>query len=312
MRAIGSLSPSLGAGATMHHFTAAMLFELARGVERLTPSQVLLLTRIAPDGLLLASGWAEGRTQQNILNPGVTARPAPDGGWLVSGSKKPCSLSASMDVLTASASVPDEAGNPSLAVLLVPAGSPGVRVSPFWSSAILAAAESDEVRLDDVHIADDLVIRTTAADPGRLDDLQTAGFVWFEMLITAVYSGVASALVERVLERERGSVSDRAALSITLESAIAINEGTARAVADGLAGDEAVAAVLQTRFAVQDALNRAADQAIELIGGIGFITSPDVAYLGSAARPLAFHPPSRTSTAQALVDYAAGGPLLLS
>jgi alkylation response protein AidB-like acyl-CoA dehydrogenase len=312
MRAIGSLSPSLGAAATMHHFTAAMLFELVRGIERLTQRQVELLSRIAPDGLLLASGWAEGRTEQNILNPSVTATPTPGGGYVVNGSKKPCSLSASMDLLTASVSVPDEAGNPSLAVLLLPAGTPGIRVSPFWGSAVLAAAESDEVCLREVHVPEELVIRTTAADPGRLDDLQTAGFVWFELLITAVYVGVASALVERVLERKRGSVSDRATLSIRIESAVAMNEGTARAVADGLAGDEAVAAVLLTRFAVQDALNQAADLAIELLGGIGFITSPDVAYLGSAVRPLAFHPPSRTSTVQALVDYVGGGPLLLS
>jgi alkylation response protein AidB-like acyl-CoA dehydrogenase len=296
----------------MHHFTAAMLFELARGVKRLTPRQVELLSRIAPDGLLLASGWAEGRTEQNILSPSVTATPAPQGGYLVNGSKKPCSLSASMDLLTASVSVPDEAGNPSLAVLLLPAGTPGIRVSPFWGSAVLAAAQSDEVCLHQVHVAEDLVIRTTAADPGRLDDLQTAGFVWFELLITAVYIGVASALVARVLERKRGSASDRAALSIKIESAVAMNEGTARALAGGLAGDEAVAAVLLTRFAVQDALNAAADLAIELLGGISFITSPDVAYLGSAVRPLAFHPPSRTSTVQALVDYVGGGPLLLS
>lgn len=312
MRAVGSLSPSLGAAATMHHFTAAMLFELVRGTERLTPRQVELLSRVAPDGLLLASGWAEGRTEQNILNPSVTASPAPGGGYVVNGSKKPCSLSASMDLLTASVSVPDEAGNPSLAVLLLPASTPGIHVSPFWGSAVLAAAESDEVSLRDVHVPEDLVIRTTAADPGRLDDLQAAAFVWFELLITAVYVGVASALAERVIERKRGSLSDRATLSTRIESAIAMNEGTARAIADGLAGDEAVAAVLLTRFAIQDALNQAADLAIELLGGISFITSPDVAYLGSAVRPLAFHPPSRTSTAQALVDYAGGGPLVLS
>ncbi len=312
MRAIGSLSPSLGAAATMHHFTVAMLFELARGTKRLTARQIELLSRIAPDGLLLASGWAEGRTEQNILSPAVTAALLPQGGYVVNGSKKPCSLSASMDLLTASVTVPDDEGNPSLAVLLLPASTPGIRVAPFWNSAVLAAAESDEVRLHEVYVAEDLVIRTTTGDPGRLNDLQTAGFVWFELLITSVYIGVASVLAERVLERKRGSVSDRATLSSRIESAVAMNEGTARAIADGLAGDEAVAAVLLTRFAIQDALNQAADLAIELLGGINFITSPDVAYLGSAVRPLAFHPPSRASTVQALVDYVGGGPLVLS
>lgn len=311
MRAVGSYSPSLGAAATMHHFTAAMLFALAGTAGRLTERQVDLLAGIVPNGRLLASGWAEGRSEQNILNPSVVATPTARG-FVVNGVKKPCSLSRSMDLLTASVAVTDETGAPALAVLLVPADSPGISVHPFWSSPIMAAAESDEVRLTDVHVPDDLVIRTTPDDPGRLDDLQTAGFVWFELLITSVYLGAASALAELVLARGRGSVTDRATLGIRLESAVGSVEGMARAVDAGVTGDDAVAAVLVTRFAAQDALRSVADLAVELLGGMAFISSPEVAYLSSAVHPLAFHPPSRTSTAQALVDFFAGEPLLLS
>jgi isobutylamine N-monooxygenase len=312
MRAIGAASPSLGAAATMHHFTAAMLFGLAAVAGRLTARQESMLARIAPDALLLASGWAEGRTEQNILNPAVVATPSKDG-YLVNGAKKPCSLSRSMNVLTASVMVPDAAGVPSLAVLLVPADTAGISVRPFWSSPILAAAESDEVRLADVFVPDDLVIHTTPQEPGRLDDLQSAGFVWFELLISSVYVGAASALAELVLERGRGSMTDRAALLIRLESAVALLEGTARAVRDGDTDDDAaVAAVLAARYAIQDAIGSATDLAVELLGGMAFIGSPDVSYLASAVRPLAFHPPSRSSVASALVDYFAGGPLLLS
>jgi alkylation response protein AidB-like acyl-CoA dehydrogenase len=309
--AVGALSPSLAAASTMHHFTVAMLFALADNSGRLTDAQLALLGKVAPESLLLASGWAEGRTEQNILAPSVTATEAA-GGYRVNGSKKPCSLSRSMDVLTASVALPDAAGKPSLAVLLVPADVPGVSVHPFWGNPVLAAAESDEVRLEDVFVPDDLVIRTTQSDPDRLDDLQTAGFVWFELLITAGYLGAAGALVELVLARAKGSVTDRAALGTGLEAAVTQVEGTARALRDGLSGDDAVAAVLITRFAVQEAVQRLAGSAVELLGGMAFISSPDVAYLASAVRPLAFHPPSRTSTAQPLVDYFAGGPLVLS
>ena len=310
-RAIGSYSPSLGAAATMHNFTAAMLFALTDRVGKPTESQIELLGRIAPEGLLLASGWAEGRTEQNILNPSVVATQVDDG-FVVNGSKKPCSLSASMDLLTASVTLPDADGNPSLAILLVPADSAGISRHPFWSSNVLAAAQSHEVRLSDVHVPDRLIIRATPEDPGRLDDLQTAAFVWFELLVTSAYVGAASALAELVLERSRGSVTDRNTMGIHLESAVALTEGMARAVRDGIEGDDAVAAVLVTRFAVQKAILAAADLAVELLGGIAFISSPDIAYLASAVHPLGYHPPSRTSTAQALVDHWAGGPLLLS
>ncbi|MFF5899176.1 acyl-CoA dehydrogenase [Streptomyces argenteolus] len=309
-RALGSASPSLAAGATMHNFSAAMLFELAERAAEPTEGQRALLSRIAPEGLLLASGWAEGRTEQSILSPSVVATPAP-GGYLVNGAKKPCSLSASMDMLTASAFLPDENGVPQLVILLVPSDAEGVSLHPFWGSPVLAGAQSDEVRLHDVFVPEHLVIRATPEDPGRLDDLQTAAFVWFEMLVTSAYVGAASELTERVLTRGRGSVSDRGALCVQLESAVALTEGMARAVDAGAFGDEAVAAVLVTRFAAQKVLAAVSELAVELLGGIAFIGSPEIATLASAISPLAFHPPSRTSTAEALVDYFAGGPLLL-
>ncbi|MGI5472494.1 acyl-CoA dehydrogenase family protein [Streptomyces sp. CA-132043] len=315
MRALGSYSPSLAAAATMHHFTAAMLYPLTDRADGLTAAQRELLAGVVPGRKLMASGWAEGHTRQNILAPAVAARPA-DGGYLLNGAKKPCSLSRSMDLLTASVTVPGAGGRPELAVALVTAGTPGITVHPFWGSGALAAAESDEVRLTDVFVPEDLVLRTTADGddgPDRLSEMQSAGFVWFELLISAGYAGAAAALVQRVLEQARGSVTDRAALAVRAESAYLLLEGTARAVRDGdLAGEEAVAAVLVARYAAQETLSDAAGLALELLGGMDFIRSPESALLAAAVRPLAFHPPSRTSTAEPLLGYFDGAPLVLS
>lgn len=310
-RGLASASPSLGVATVMHHFTVAMLFSLARNAERLTGAQLRLLSSVAGDSLLLASGWAEGRTDQNILTPMVVAEPVP-GGYRINGSKKPCSLSTSMDVLTASVAITDPDGGASLALLLIPAGLPGITVTPFWSSPILAATQSHEVRLSDVEIPEELVISSTAADQHRLDDLQTAGFTWFELLTTASYVGAASALVARVLESGRGSATDRAALAIKLDAAVNLVDGAARAIRDGVTGDEAVATVLTARYASQDLLAGATATAVEMLGGMAFIQSPDVAYLASSVHALAFHPPSRASVAAQLADYFAGGPLHLS
>ncbi|BFV59187.1 acyl-CoA dehydrogenase family protein [Kitasatospora sp. CMC57] len=310
-RALGSLSPSLAAAVTMHHFTAAMLYSLAGDAGRLTGAQLDLLHGVVPAQRVMASGWAEGRTQQNILTPAVTAVPV-EGGYRLGGSKKPCSLARSMDLLTASIAVPGADGTPEMALALVPADSPGLTVHPFWGNDVLAAAESDEVQLADVFVPEDLVIRTSEADPHRIDDLQTAGFVWFEMLISAGYAGAASALIEHVLDRGKGSAGERAAAAIRVEAAFALLEGAARAVRDGVTGEEAVAQVLVARFAAQEALNRAADQALELLGGLDFIRSSDHARLATAVRPLAFHPPSRGSAAEPLLKYFGGAPLELS
>jgi alkylation response protein AidB-like acyl-CoA dehydrogenase len=310
-RAVSALSPSLGVGLAMHHFTVAMLFSLADTAGRLTDAQVKLMSGIAGDGLLLASGWAEGRTDQNILLPSVVAEPVA-GGYEVNGAKKPCSLSRAMDVLTASVSLTDEQGRPALALLLIPASSPGISVHPFWANPILMGAQSHEVRLENVHVPAELVIASTPEDESRLDDLQSAGFTWFELLATSTYVGAASALVARVLDAGRGSTPERAAIALRLEAAVDLVEGAARAVEGGLAGEDAVAKVLVARYATQDLLASAVDGAVELLGGIAFLRDFDIAYLASTIRALAFHPPSRGSTATALEDYFNGQPLRLS
>ncbi len=311
MRGLSSYSPSLGAAVCMHHFTAAMLYSLAAKTDRLSRAQTDMLNKVVSDGLLMASGWSEGRTNQNILLPSVTA--VRDGGdWVLNGSKKPCSLSGSMDLLTASVALTDETGQTSLALALVPASSAGISIKPFWGTPVLAGAESDEIRLDAVRVPDQLMIRTWPDDPHRLDDLQTAGFVWFVMLITSVYTGAASALAEQLLTKTKGSSTDRATVLVGIEAAIAQLEGVARQVDEGLSGDKAVAAVLVCRYAIQTALAAATDLGVELLGGTAFMGSPDIGYLSSALRALAFHPPSRTSAAEPLLDYFAGGPLQLS
>jgi isobutylamine N-monooxygenase len=310
VRAMSSYSPSLGAATTMHHYTVATLFSLAKTAGRLTAAQHDLLAEIASANLIVASGWAEGKPGANIVVPAATAR-VTDGGYLVNGAKKPCSLSRSMDLLTASAAVPVD-GTPALALLLIPATSPGITVHKFWMSDVLAGAESDEVRLTDVFVPAELVIHTEPESPDRLDDLQAIGFAWFEMLATSVYVGATSALVEQALAGGRGSMTDRAQAAIELESAVALVEGVARAIGDGLAGDAAVTSVLVARYAAQRALRAAADMAAELLGGIAFMRSPDIGYLIAAVRPLAYHPPSRTAMAQPLVDYFIGNPLRLS
>ncbi|GGW79697.1 acyl-CoA dehydrogenase family protein [Streptomyces caelestis] len=309
--ALGAVAPSLAAATTMHHFTAAMLYALADQQDRLTPAQVDLLHRIVPEQKLMASGWAEGRTQQNILAPTVAAVPA-EGGYRLQGSKKPCSLSSSMDLLTASISVPGADGAPELALAIVPADSPGLSVHPFWGTDLLAGAESDEVRLEDVFVPDELVVRTSADDPTRLDDLQTAGFIWFVLLISAGYTGATAALVEEVVTRERGNPTERAALSISHEAAVALLEGAARAVQGGVEGEEAVAGALIARYTVQDALVANANRALELLGGMDFIKGSPNARLAASVRPLAFHPPARPAAAEPLLRYFGGGPLELA
>ena len=149
-RAIASRAPSLAIATTMHHFSVATIVEMiAQGSG--TGFEWMLLEGIAKQNLYVASGFAEGRTGAGILSPNMQVKRTADG-VTVSGSKKPCSLSASMDLLTASVSIPSKSGDGSeLAVVIIPtANAPGIERRPFWTNSVLAGAESDEVVLHNV------------------------------------------------------------------------------------------------------------------------------------------------------------------
>ncbi|MFJ3792882.1 acyl-CoA dehydrogenase [Kitasatospora sp. NPDC090091] len=304
MRAIGTRSPSLGVASTMHHFSVASLAEASLG----DGFEWMLLEGIAAGNLLLASGFAEGRTGASILAPNLRGEWR-DGNLVVTGAKKPCSLSRSMDLLTASVAVTDEDGRERMAVVVIPSDSPGLEIRPFWSNFVLAGAESDEVVLKDVEVPKRLVVMTDSIDAQRPDQLQTSGFIWFELLVTASYLGAACALVEQVLAVGRADAVERAALVIEAESAMAMLEGVARAKDAGEQGEEMLAEVLCVRYAVQDAIGRINRRAVELLGGMAYIGSSDAAYLSAACAGLMFHPPSRTHMSEQLCEHFAGRPL---
>jgi alkylation response protein AidB-like acyl-CoA dehydrogenase len=99
---------------------------------------------------------------------------------------------------------------------------------------------------------------------------------------------------------------------VCLDSAAKLTEGVARRVDSGDVGNDCAAAALITRFAVQDILRDALGQAVELLGGMAYISSSDVGYLAAAVPAIAFHPPSRSSMSESLVDYYAGKPLVMA
>jgi len=306
-RALGSRSPSLVVATTMHQFSVATLVEMDARSEGL---EGLFLQAVAEQRLLMASGFAEGQTGQGILSPGMEAKRA-EKGVIVNGSKKPCSLAKSMDLLTASLAVPKENGDGmELLVALIPASTPGIERRPFWNSNVLAGAESDEVVLNNVMVSNRLLF--PAGDTSTLDPIQMTGFLWFELLMGATYLGAVSAMVERVIQSKRGTAIERTQLGTEIESAMGGLEGIARSMMAGEPiDDEALARMLFVRYSVQRAIERAGDLSLELLGGMAFSTSSELTYLLAASRGLSLHPPPRTRMAQALADYLEGQPLAM-
>jgi alkylation response protein AidB-like acyl-CoA dehydrogenase len=305
MRAVGAASPSLAVATAMHHFSVATIFTLAESL-RSGGTEWAVLEGIADQSLLVSSGFAEGRPGQGILSPSVSATRA-DGGFVVNGSKRPCSMASSMDLLSASVAVPTPDGGTELVLMLIPAATPGVSVHPFWGSEVLAGAESDEIRLTDVFVDQRLATRTEISARGEVDELQTVGFMWFEMLITSCYLGMASALAERAFSNGRRADDTLASLGIRLEMATTLLDSIARTLTESRVSNAALADTMIARYGAQDAINEVATMAVAALGGVAYITEPEIAYLAAACRCVSFHPPSRPGMGGAIAEYLSGG-----
>ncbi|MGB8509274.1 MAG: acyl-CoA dehydrogenase family protein [Pyrinomonadaceae bacterium] len=300
-RALGSRSPSLAIATNMHTCTVVAIPPCAATAE--------LLQSIAENNLYLASGFADGRAGSSVLVPNLKAEQT-SGGWLLSGSKKPCSLSESMDFLTASVLLPSPSGaGQELALATIPASAPGIVVKPFTDRWVLAGSETNEVVLTGVEVSDEYISYFGNAE--ELNSAISKAFLVFELFVSACYLGVASALVERVIAEKRGCPTERLSLAIEVEGAMTALEGSAHMIMLGYDDAPAVAKSLFVRYSVQRAIERVTALAAELLGGMAFMGSSDVATLFAASRALAFHPPSRLSIAPALDDYLSGQPLVM-
>src|SRR5580704_3129059 len=303
-RAIACRAPSLAVATTMHHFTVATVME----ANPEDPDQEAeLLESVARDNLYVASGFAESKPGTSIQKSGLRMERTA-AGIVLSGSKKPCSLSQSMDLFTAS-TPPLPGMDAGLAAVIIPADTPGLERRPYWQSPILAGAESDEVILHDVCIPEEDFFPLGGS--GRMNPVQDRGFLWFELLITACYVGIASALVERVFLTARGAAAERVTLTAELECAMSALEGVAQAMRPGEGGNDELARMLLVRYSVKAAIDRAAALAVELLGPGAFMQAPDVSYLHAATAVLALHPPARLGASKRLDAYLAGSPLVL-
>lgn len=300
-RAIAASAPSLALATNMHHFTVALLTEFAVN----SPQIRHLLRNTAESCLYLASGFAEGVTAQSTLMPKMIAQRS-EMGYVINGSKKPCSLSHSMDILTASVGIQCPNCGPRFGVAIVPANTVGLTVEPFWSSPILAGSESDEVILHDVSVEPQNMF--LPGDEIDFAAMQAGSFIWFQILTTSCYLGIGSALMTQLIQSGKGSSQERIEVACELEGAMAMLEGVAYSFQIGERGEALVTRSLFVRYAVQQALTRMAGHAAEMLGGMAFMSSDNIAYLISAVRCLAFHPPSRTAISASLDKYLCGEP----
>ncbi len=291
----------------MHHFSVASLVELTAAGDGF---EWAMLAAIAENSWLLSSGFAEGRPGQHILTPTMRGTVVDDG-LRISGVKKPCSLTWSMDLMSrqrgrAPTRTGARTGSPSSSSRPSPRGSSvgaSGRAAPWPARRATRCASPMSI------VPDALIFYPDDGD--SMDPIQARGFVWFELLVSASYLGAASRLVERVLELGKGSAEDRANLAIEVGAASAALEHVAASAAGSTDNDDLLARALYARYATERTIERVVMSASALAGGMAFIGSSEISYLLGATRALAFHPPSRAAASAPLAQFLDGAPLAL-
>lgn len=304
-KAMGYLSPSLAVATNMHQFSVATLVEMAKSSEGV---EWMLLQAIAEARLYVASAFSEGKSGASILQPYLEVTSS-DSGFVINGKKKPCSLSRSMDLITLSLTVPSEDGN-KLAVALLPADTPGIEIKPFWRSSILKASESEEVIFNNVYVDEKLI--SYSGNSSELDEVQLNGFIWFELLLTASYLGMGNRMLDALIHADRTSDSDLVFVTGRLESGSHMLQSLATQFEKSeKEQNDLLGNILLARYQIQDILEVASCRSVEALGGMRFISDPEISYLLAATKAIAFHPPSRTAMIPHLAKWIRGGELTI-
>ncbi|MBE0370837.1 acyl-CoA/acyl-ACP dehydrogenase [Pseudoalteromonas aurantia] len=299
---LGIYSPSLAIGAGMHQFSIATLQEMAKTSHGL---ESLLLEAIAKNDLLVSSAFSEGNTARSILQSQIVAKPSGKG-FLITGTKKPCSLAHDMDLLTASVQVEPSDGEPYFAVALIHKENDGVNVESFWNASFLKASQSEAVHLDEVYVPHSMMVNV---DEQSAYHAHISGFVWFELLTSASYLGMVYGLVEQADKHKRLSSEDKAAAYIKLDSsALAL-----KAIAYDMNNQtqDTLAQVLACRYQLQEVLAQVMTQIIEKVGGINYIGNAYFSSIAQTIHAFNFHPPAKHSMLTPLASYYDNKPLIM-
>jgi alkylation response protein AidB-like acyl-CoA dehydrogenase len=313
-RRIGMADPALAIAVNMHLFSVGMA---AEHWLRHRDACGLLLAAIAAENRIVASAFAEPGLGGSLLRSTATARRTA-GGYLVTGTKSPCSLAEHCDLVCFQMQA-DPVEPAGLMTALIPVKTPGVRIKRTWDTLGMRASGSETLLLDNCFVPDELVFHR--CEPGVDDDeVFAAGIVWFCITTTATYLGVVQAAIAAACgELRRSTVahldSTRAALP-SVQGQLGELVATTLALEAGCAG---VAGQLDSRqhdprslvplavaikHVAVDICVRAVEESAELVGGRSYARTGLFARLWRDVQAMRFHPPTRLASRQILGKWA--------
>ncbi|KQO64815.1 acyl-CoA dehydrogenase family protein [Curtobacterium sp. Leaf261] len=296
--------------------------QAARAVRRRGGSFLQPVEEAAGRDLLLAFGVSEPGNDRVLFDSSTAAEPDGDGGYRFTGTKVFTSLSPAWDVMSVFGRDDSDADAPVLVHGFVLRDDAGHRSLDDWDTLGMRATQSRTTILEGVHVPADRIVRKLPVGPSP-DVLVFGIFAAFELLIAAVYVGIASRAVELAVSGLRG----RTAFDGTprtddpdVRRALADMQGAVDAVrlqVGALARDvdELVdhgarwfPLLVGTKARTVDTAAHVVDEAMRVVGGGSYRAGGELARLARDVRAGQYHPSSRDSAARTIAASLLGPP----
>jgi alkylation response protein AidB-like acyl-CoA dehydrogenase len=291
-RALALVDPSAAIALNMHSLSIGVMVDYW---DRNRDESWMLLEGIANTHALVASAFAEPGGSSNFMRSRASAVPTADG-YVISGTKFPCSLATTAEIFCLSAGVD---GVDESIVGLCPAKSPGLSVQGEWGSIGMRGSDTARVVLEGVELDERLVFHR--GPPDDLDEVVIAGILWFAVLVTATYHGVLSSLLGHGIEtaHKRGSepggqrqiLLGRAARELFLLGA-ACRELAGAWEAGTLRGAAALSAAMSIRAGLSDARERTIAALTPVLGARLYTAKDPAAAAAIDSLAVHHHPPN--------------------
>jgi alkylation response protein AidB-like acyl-CoA dehydrogenase len=303
---LASAAPATALAVNMHLVWTGVAKTL---MDRGDDSLEFVLTEAAA-GEVFAFAISEAGNDLVLFGSTTDARPRPAGGYEFTGTKIFTSLSPAWTRLGLFGLDTRSDDAPKLVHAFLDRSSSGITVLDDWDTIGMRASQSNSTRLDAARVAADRVIRRL--DPGpNADPLIFAIFANFEILLSAVYTGIGQRALELAVASARGRSSARTGTTKDQDpdtrwkiADAAIAQDAILPQLDALAtdvdeladrGDQWFRALVGLKLRATENARFVVDQAIRVAGGAAYSSSSELGRLYRDVLAGGFHPSNEDS-----------------
>ena len=186
---VAEKSPSIAVMLCMHYHVVATLALFKKAFVE----GEKILRDIGVNRALVASAFAEGAPGRDIFTSTVYSKSIEEGGFVISGSKKPCSMASIADYYATS--IVDCEDDNSIGIAFVKSTQKGIITNQFWSSNLLKAADSNQVIFEDVKVSRSYI---KLGSMKEMADMFGYGLAAFNLMIAAAYLGITKKLSKKL------------------------------------------------------------------------------------------------------------------